>query len=90
MNSYMAQSLSYAGNLDLVLLGSLLQKSREWLALQQLKRQVYQERQQLMELPDELLKDIGITRIDAERESLRGFDDMPSKRVRKMKNELGG
>ena len=41
---------------------------------------IRQERDQLSALPDHLLKDIGISRVDALRESCRSWSDVPEHR----------
>ena len=47
-----------------------------------LKRQIRQERNQLVQLTESELKDLGITRHDALQEANRDFDDVPKHRVR--------
>lgn len=42
------------------------------------------ERNSLVGLDDRMLKDIGITRCDAEREASRDFFDVPEYRIRRM------
>lgn len=42
--------------------------------------QVASERRALREVPDYVLRDIGLTRIDAEREAARPFWDLPADR----------
>lgn len=54
---------------------------KNWHKLQSLKEQVAKERQDLAELPDYILKDIGVTAGDAYLESQRKFDDLPKKRI---------
>lgn len=49
----------------------LTQIFRQWMKNQQLKVRLAQERQQLLEMSDEMLKDIGVTRAQAEAEALR-------------------
>ncbi len=51
-----------------------------WFCHQQLKRQVANERRQLMLLSDSELKDLGISREAAEKEALRS--DLPVERLR--------
>ena len=51
-----------------------------WIRYQQLKFQVAQERRQLLALTDTELKDLGITRHEAELEARRS--DIPPKRLR--------
>ena len=50
----------------------------------QLRRQVAAERKQLAELPESLLKDIGVKREDALRESRRDPGDLPQDRLAKL------
>ena len=54
---------------------------RDWLVLQQLRYQVHQERQALLDLPDEILRDMGISRAEAELESQRDYKDVPQARL---------
>ena len=49
-----------------------------------LRRQVALERKQLDELPEELLKDMGIKREDAVLESRRDPGDLPEDRLEKL------
>lgn len=55
---------------------------KEHQRLGDLRDQVKHERQQLAELEDDVLRDIGITREQALRESSRSYDDIPAKRLR--------
>lgn len=55
-----------AGALDI-----LTQIFRQWMKNQQIKFRVAQERRQLQEMSDEMLKDIGVTRAQAETEAMR-------------------
>jgi len=52
-----------------------------WFALLALRFEIQQERRDLAQLPDHLLKDIGVDRVDAERESARDFFDIPKSRL---------
>ena len=45
-----------------------------------LQYRIRQERNQLSALPDHLLKDIGISRVDALQESCRSWSDIPEHR----------
>jgi len=54
------------------------------LARYRLRRQVAAERKQLAELPEALLKDIGIKREDAVLESRRDPGDLPKDRLEKL------
>ena len=63
-----------AGALDI-----LTQIFRQWVKNQQFKFRVALERRQLLEMSDEMLKDIGISRAQAEAEALRS--DLPSSRI---------
>jgi uncharacterized protein YjiS (DUF1127 family) len=51
---------------------------RQWLKNQRLKSAIQRERVSLLTLSDSMLKDIGVGRIEAEREALR--DDIPANR----------
>lgn len=55
-----------------------------WLKKQALKREIAHERNVLAELPDYLLKDIGLDHQKAQSESHRAFDDIPSNRVKEL------
>jgi uncharacterized protein YjiS (DUF1127 family) len=57
----------------------LTQIFRQWVKNQQFKFRVALERRQLLEMSDEMLKDIGISRAQAEAEALRS--DLPSSRI---------
>lgn len=60
-------------------------KGRAWIIykiqLLQLQDQVKKERQALQSLPDELLRDIGICKGDADMESRRAISDIPTDRL---------
>lgn len=68
---------------ELFRLNTFVAQYKKWLKIQGLKLQVSKERQELAELPDYLLKDIGIHKADAYLESQRAIDDLPEYRVRK-------
>lgn len=55
---------------------------RRWQVLQTLKVQVARERTKLADLPDYILKDIGVSAGDAWLESQRGKGDLPVYRVK--------
>ncbi|MDJ0612840.1 MAG: DUF1127 domain-containing protein [Rhizobiaceae bacterium] len=55
---------------------------REHQRLGDLRDQVREERKHLAELDDDLLRDIGITKEQALRESSRAYDDIPARRLR--------
>jgi len=63
-----------AGVLDI-----LTQRFRQWMKNQQLKSLVAQERQQLLEMSDDMLQDIGISWAQAETEAMR--TEMPIGRL---------
>lgn len=46
-----------------------------------IKSQIRKERRDLANLSDQQLRDIGITRHQAELEASRGYDDVPSSRL---------
>lgn len=54
---------------------------RRWWAMQQLKSAVRLERKELLDLSDEQLRDIGIDRAQALRESARDSGDLPADRL---------
>ena len=60
----------------------IVEKLKEQRRLDELRDQIKRERQQLAELEDDVLKDIGITREQALRESARSYDDIPTRRLR--------
>lgn len=57
------------------MLQRLAQMTRQWLNHQLLKARIHQERQSLLSMSDEMLKDIGISQAQAEQEASR--DDIP-------------
>ncbi len=56
---------------------------RVWWATRQLNSDIMQERKELADLPDHILRDIGIGRAEANAESRR--HDLPVDRVREMR-----
>lgn len=60
-------------------LDRLLQQLRAWAAREALQHQLKRERRQLAEMSDELLRDLGISRADAELEASR--TDIPVARI---------
>lgn len=60
----------------------LKRAARGWVARQSLRLQIIEERRQLAELPDHVLADIGIDRVDALQESRKGAYDLPRDRLR--------
>ena len=58
------------------------EKLKEQRQLDELRDQIKRERQQLIQLEDDILRDIGVTREQALRESARSYDDIPAKRLR--------
>ena len=57
----------------------LLQQVRGWAAEESLKYRLQRERRQLAEMSDDLLRDLGINRADAELEAARR--DIPAARA---------
>lgn len=57
---------------------------KRWQVLQALKVQVARERTELADLPDYILKDIGVSAGDAWLESQRGMDDLPLYRIKQV------
>ena len=55
-----------------------------WFEMKQLKISLRQERKQLMTMSDELLKDLGISRADAETEARR--KDIPPSRLETLRH----
>jgi uncharacterized protein YjiS (DUF1127 family) len=51
---------------------------RQWMQEQRLKASIQRERSSLLSMSDAMLKDIGISRIDAQQEALRS--DIPAHR----------
>ena len=68
-------------------LGNFVQKVRHWASIQQLKIDVKQERQQLLEMSDAMLSDLGIT-WDQAREEARKVD-LPVVRIEILDREGG-
>jgi len=81
MNLNIARNASHAGHPDLFDISALLQYARDWTELHRVRRAIQKERDQLAELPDHLLHDIGVSRADAEIESQRRFEDIPTGRM---------
>jgi uncharacterized protein YjiS (DUF1127 family) len=67
-------------------LGSLIQRLQHWIKIQQLKINLRRERQQLLEMSDAMLGDLGITRAQAQAEA-RKFD-MPGVRIGILNREV--
>ena len=59
---------------------SMLRQGKDWLANYRLKIQIQKERRELEQLPEHLLRDIGVNQADALSEAGRGFDDIPLER----------
>ena len=57
----------------------LTQIFRQWVKNQRLKLRLAQERRQLLEMSDDQLKDIGVSRLDARLEAQRS--DLPMERI---------
>ena len=57
------------------MLQRLAQLTRHWLNYQLLKARIHRERQSLLAMSDEMLKDIGISQAQAQQEANR--DDIP-------------
>lgn len=60
-------------------LDRLLQQVRAWAASESLKYRLQQERRQLAAMSDEMLRDLGISRGDADAEAAR--TDIPAARL---------
>ena len=59
--------------------GALIEIFRHWIGNQQLKFRLYRERQQLRQMSDSMLQDIGISRTEAIAEANRS--DIPTQRL---------
>ncbi len=68
-------------------LGNLVKRVRHWDRIQQLKIDVKQERQQLLEMSDAMLSDLGITWDQASEESRKV--DLPVVRIEILDREGG-
>ncbi len=68
-------------------LGNFVQRVRHWTRIQQLKIDVKQERQQLLEMSDAMLSDLGITWDQAKEEARRV--DLPVARIEILDREVG-
>ena len=68
-------------------LGNIVQKVRHWASIQQLKNDVKQERQQLLEMSDAMLSDLGITWDQAKEEARKV--DLPVVRIEILDREGG-
>ena len=60
-------------------LDTLFEKFCIWMKNQLLKIRIHQERRQLLSMSDAMLKDLGISRAEAEREARRS--DLPAVRL---------
>ena len=67
-------------------LSSLVQRLQRWAKIQQLKYSVHRERQQLLEMSDAMLADLGITRGQAQEEARRV--DLPVMRIEVLGREV--
>ncbi len=67
-------------------LSSLVQRLQRWAKIQQLKYSVHRERQQLLEISDAMLADLGITRGQAQEEARRV--DLPAMRIEVLGREV--
>jgi len=83
---------TYSGNCtDCVEIGtasaaeSLLQRVLFWMKTQGLKASVTKERQHLLEMSDNMLRDIGISREQAQQEAQRV--DIPENRLKALGNQ---
>lgn len=61
----------------------LAERFKDWQVLQALKVQIAKERTELADLPDYILKDIGVSAGDAWLESQRSIDDLPAYRIKR-------
>lgn len=68
-------------------IGNFVQRLRHWARIQQLRFDVKQERQQLLEMSDAMLGDLGITRDQAREEARK--DDLPVVRIEILDREVG-
>ena len=68
-------------------LSSLVQRFQRWVDVQQLKINVHRERQQLLEMSDAMLSDMGITRTQAQEEARKL--DLPALRVAILDRKVG-
>ena len=67
-------------------LGNLVRRLQRWIRTQQLKAQVRQERQQLLEMSDAMLADLGITQGQAQEEARKV--DLPVTRIELLGREV--
>ena len=67
-------------------LSNLVRRLQRWVRTQQLKAQVRQERQQLLEMSDAMLADLGITQGQAQEEARRV--DLPVTRIELLGREV--
>lgn len=64
-------------------LPGLYQSLQHWLKIQRLHASIVQERRQLLQLPEAMLKDIGISRAQSQTEARR--IDIPECRLKSLK-----
>ena len=79
MNTYIENCSRSLATSPAGVLETLSRSIRCWFEYQQLKRRIAQERRQLLALTDAELKDIGVSRHEAELEA--GRRDLPLKRI---------
>ena len=60
-------------------MGNLARQIHHWLKMQEIRHQLRQERKQLMRMSGDALKDLGISRADAEAEAW--MKDIPAARA---------
>ncbi|TXH71602.1 MAG: DUF1127 domain-containing protein [Thiothrix sp.] len=71
------------GNWEGTSFEQLIERFKQWQTVQALKHQVAKERSELADLPDYILKDIGLSAGDVYLESQRSIDDLPEYRVQR-------
>ncbi len=59
-----------------------------WVAKTKLQDSVWRERETLANLTDDELRDIGVTRYDADREARRSDADLPPQRLAQLQREF--
>lgn len=89
MTTNTALYLSNTGHFDFSQLSAgkgILRQGKNWLINHRLKQQIQKERRELEQLPEYLLRDIGVNRADAEHEVQRNFHDIPAERLIRRKS----
>ncbi len=73
-------STAYVDFADIFAARTILRRIRDNAASYRLKQQIQRERRELEQLPEHLLRDMGLDKADVLQEVRRGFHDIPAQR----------